>query len=226
MIDHLTFEQLCDLADNALDGVPTDSARDHLRQCDECAATYASLGELSTAAASLPRGITPPEDLWADIQREIAPSRARSSRRTWTLPVGWLAAAGIVIAVASSAATILWVRGGSYGSVACGPGRQGAECGGATPAPALPAQLASTEVRYTRDVDVLQRTLAERRDSLVPSTVETIERSLRVADSAIAEARAALAHDPSNAALAALFSSNYERKIDLLKRATELAPRT
>ena len=36
----------------------------------------------------------------------------------------------------------------------------------------------------------------------------------------------ALARDPANRALAALFASNYERKIDLLRRATELAPRT
>ena len=54
----------------------------------------------------------------------------------------------------------------------------------------------------------------------------TVEHSLRIADSAIAEARAALASDPANAALAALFNSNYERKIDVLRRATELAPRT
>ena len=68
--------------------------------------------------------------------------------------------------------------------------------------------------------------LDERRDSLAPSTVATVERSLRIADSAIAEARAALERDPSNAVLAALFTSNYERKIDVLRRATELAPRT
>ena len=96
------------------------------------------------------------------------------------------------------------------------------------PAPlqALPASLASTETSFTRSVDVLQRTLSERRDSLAPSTVETVERSLRVADSAIAEARVALARDPSNGTLVKLFASNYARKIDLLRRATELAPRT
>ena len=68
--------------------------------------------------------------------------------------------------------------------------------------------------------------LDQRRDSLAPSTVATVERSARIADSAIAEARAALEHDPSNRVLADLLVSNYERKLDLLRRATELAPRT
>ena len=90
----------------------------------------------------------------------------------------------------------------------------------------LPARLASAEQGYLRSTMALRRTLDERRDSLAPSTVATVERSLRIADSAIAEARAALERDPSNAVLAALFASNYERKIDVLRRATELAPRT
>ena len=75
-------------------------------------------------------------------------------------------------------------------------------------------------------MEALRRTLDERRDSLSASTVETVERSLRVADEAIAEAREALERDPSNGVLVRIFESNYERKIDLLRRATELAPRT
>ena len=77
-----------------------------------------------------------------------------------------------------------------------------------------------------RSVEALQRTLNERRPLLSASTIAIVERSLRVSDSAIAEARAALARDPGNSALARLFASNYERKIDLLRRATELAPHT
>jgi hypothetical protein len=97
-----------------------------------------------------------------------------------------------------------------------------------TPATAarLPAHLAVAELGYERSIDALRRTLDERRDSLAPSTVATVERSLRIADSAIAEARSALERDPSNRVLAELFASNYERKIDLLRRASELAPRT
>jgi hypothetical protein len=68
--------------------------------------------------------------------------------------------------------------------------------------------------------------LHQRRASPAPSTVVVVERSLRIADSAIAEAREALARDPANRALAEIFASNHERKIELLERASELARRT
>jgi len=51
-----------------------------------------------------------------------------------------------------------------------------------------------------------------------------VERSLATIDTAIAEARVALTSDPGNQALVEILSSNYERKVDLLQRATELAP--
>ncbi len=218
MTDHLKFDTLCDLADDALPPAAAEQARAHLATCDECAASAASLTALTTAAASLPRTAVPPDGLWADIRREIAPAARRPAARLPSMP--WLAAAALFVAVVSSGLTYVAMRSGA-------PEATAAHSEAAVPTKtALPARLASTEVRYNRDVEVLQRTLAERRDSLAPSTVVIIERSLRVADSAIAEARAALATDPSNAALAALFASNYERKIDLLKRATELTPRT
>jgi hypothetical protein len=197
-----------------------EGVRAHLSSCEECAERLASLTTLTTSAAALPRTITPPDDLWVDIRREIEPVAAvHPGGGRWSVPVGWLAAAAVIIAIASSVTTVLFMRGRTPDAVVAANAPKGSVA-------ALPARLASNEVRYTRDVDALQRTLDQRRDSLAPSTVQTIERSLRVADSAIAEARAALAHDPSNAALAQLFASNYERKIDLLKRATELTPRT
>jgi hypothetical protein len=217
MTEHLSFEQLCDFADDRLDTSSAGIAREHLATCAECAEQLTALRAVTTSAAALPKGITPPETLWADIRREIAPLDAR---RPWARSTPWLAAAGLVIAVGSSALTYMVMRGNTNASPVAQTAPPQIE------APELPARLASNEVRYRRDIDVLQRTLAERRDSLAPSTVETIERSLRVADSAIAEARAALAHDPANEALVKLFASNYERKIDLLKRAAELTPRT
>ena len=128
----------------------------------------------------------------------------------------------MVIAVGSSALTALVIRGAQTGTQSSDP----IVSSTISVPTALPARLAFTENGYTRSINALQLALAERRDSLAPSTVATVEHSLRIADSAIAEARAALARDPANAALAALFNSNYERKIDVLRRATELAPRT
>ena len=176
---------------------------------------------LDELTAALPREIAPPPDLWPAIRAELAPRSARSVR--WT--AGWrLAAAGLVVAASSSILTLLTVRArdGARDTAVVAM----AESTSTTVAPRLPAHLVVAERGYARSIDALWRTLDERRDSLAPSTVATVERSLRIADSAIAEARSALEQDPANRVLGELFVSNYERKIDLLRRATELAPRT
>ncbi|MEO8620447.1 MAG: hypothetical protein ABI625_05230 [bacterium] len=223
MTEHLTFDQLCDLEDGALDSADSAAARAHMKSCAECASRHADLAALGAASAALPREIAQPDDLWLDIRGQLTPRRAGGATRVRGWNVRHLAAAAVIIAVASSVITALVLRpntplqSASTPAAAVSPDAPGAE---------LPARLASAEHGYARSVEALQRTLDERRDSLAPSTVATVERSLRIADSAIAEARTALARDPANRALVALFASNYERKIDLLRRATELAPRT
>ena len=181
---------------------------------------------LDELTAALPREIAPPPDLWPAIRAELAPRSARTVR--WT--AGWrLAAAGLVIAASSSILTLLAVRGAkdvAPDSTAVSNADRTPPHPRTTAPPQLPAHLVVAERGYARSIDALWRTLDERRDSLAPSTVATVERSLRIADSAIAEARSALEQDPANRVLADLFVSNYERKIDLLRRATELAPRT
>jgi hypothetical protein len=221
MTEHLAFDRLNDLADNSATPEDARAARDHLAVCAVCAERLAALVTLSAETLRLPREIAPPPELWASIRAELAPRTSRSLR--WNS--GWrLAAAGLLIAASSSILTMLAIRTNDR------VGEQTAVAPVAPPsvrpATALPAHLASAEHGYARSVETLRRTLDERRDSLAPSTVATVERSLRIADSAIAEAREALARDPSNRVLVELFASNYERKIDLLRRATELAPRT
>ena len=179
------------------------------------------LDELTSA---LPREIAPPPDLWPAIRDELVP-RARTIQ--WTSR--WrLAAAALLVAGSSSILTLFAVRsrdGARAQADIAAVDRAPVPPRTAAPAP-LPAHLAVAERGYERSIEALWRTLDERRDSLAPSTVATVERSLGIADSAIAEARAALEHDPSNRVLAELLVSNYERKLDLLRRATELAPRT
>jgi len=176
---------------------------------------------LDELTAALPREVAPPPEVWSAIRAELA-ERSSHARR-WDR---WrLAAAALLIAASSSLLTIVALRSRTHArEVAIAPVASGSAI--AMGMPGLPARLASEEQGYLRSAEALRRTLDERRDSLAPSTVATVERSLRIADSAIAEARSALERDPSNAVLAALFASNYERKIDVLRRATELAPRT
>ena len=180
---------------------------------------------LNELTAMLPREIAPPPDLWPAIRSELA---SHASRTVQWHPRWRLAAAALLVAASSSVLTLFAVRGreGVPGpAVVATADRPPAHPRTAALA-RLPAHLAVAERGYERSVDALWRTLDERRDSLAPSTVATVERSLRIADSAIAEARSALEQDPSNRVLAELFVSNYERKIDVLRRATELAPRT
>ena len=229
MTDHPSFDQLCDLNDGALDASSARAVREHLVTCAECAEQFALLDTLAVATAALPKDIAPPDGLWAEVRAEIAPQSARRPYAA-ALSVRQLAAAAVLIALGSSALTVATMRRANDVRVSPVANISTTAISG-VPYPthtnvALPASLASEESGFTRSVDVLQRTLDERRDSLAPSTIATVERSLRIADSAIVEARDALAHDPSNRALAKLFASNYERKIDLLRRATELAPRT
>jgi hypothetical protein len=180
---------------------------------------------LDELTAALPRDIAPPPDLWPAIRAELAPRSARSVQ--WS--ARWrLAAAALVVAASSSILTLLAMRArdGAEGPISVATADR-APPQPRTPAPPqLPAHLVVAERGYARSMEALWRTLDERRDSLAPSTVATVERSLRIADSAIAEARSALERDPANRVLADLLVSNYERKLDLLRRATELAPRT
>lgn len=179
---------------------------------------------LDELTAQLPREIEPPADLWNDI-RAALPPRASNAPPAFAWGGRRLAAAALLIAVGSSAITVFALRERSAAPSPVASSTPLAPAGGDAPV-ALPPRLASAEHDYARSIATLARTLDERRDSLAPSTVAIVERSLQVADSAIAEARVALARDPGNRALAALFASNYERKIDLLKRAAELSPRT
>ncbi len=225
MTEHLSFEELCDVHDGVLDAGAASAAHEHLAQCGSCAEQLSSLGMLENAASALPAAIAPPDDLWTDIKAELSPTPAvgRGFGGAWN--VRQLAAAAVLIAMGSSALTVAMMRRSQ--SLPVKEATSVATTQVPLRAPVmLPASLASEESGFTRSIDVLQRTLDERRDSLAPSTVETVEHSLRIADAAIAEARDALARDPANRALAKLFASNYERKIDLMRRATELAPRT
>jgi hypothetical protein len=215
MTNHLPFDRLCDLADDLLSADVALAAREHLGQCGDCAERFSALTSLTTSAAALPKRIAAPADLWADIHRDISASVPSGNQRNMRRWIPQLAAAGALIAALSSLVTYGVMRDKPPVSAALHPASA-----------ALPASLASAERGYEKSVEDLQRALDDRRDSLAPSTVATVEQSLRIADSAIAEARSALARDPGNAALVKLLASNYERKIDLLKRAAELEPRT
>ena len=87
--------------------------------------------------------------------------------------------------------------------------------------PGMEVQNAA-EQQYVATVADLQKALDERRSTLDPETVKTIEANLKIIDLATTQARKALAADPANPYLKEVVS-NQTKKVELLKNATVYA---
>jgi predicted anti-sigma-YlaC factor YlaD len=211
---HLDAETLSAYADAELNAVVAGRVERHLSECDVCRATLRKVRELVTAAQALPRDIAPPSDVWSALRERIArePVAARAQPRWWHN--GWLAMAAAVVLVAGTA--ILTTGPGNKAKATKIIAMREAST------PVAPVLLA-VDRNYSPTLVELRETLDAQRTTLAPATVRTVERALAVIDSAIAEARSALASDPANQALVDILSAHYERKVDLLQRATELS---
>jgi RES domain-containing protein len=77
--------------------------------------------------------------------------------------------------------------------------------------------------QYDAAIAELEQALAARRSSLDTSTVRVVEQNLAVIDRAIAEARRALAADPTDPYLHDHLASTMRRKMDLLRHVTAAA---
>ncbi len=77
--------------------------------------------------------------------------------------------------------------------------------------------------RYDAAIAELQSALDQRRSTLDSSTVRVVEQNLAIIDKAIADARTALATDPSSQYLNTYLASTMRRKVDFLRRVNSLA---
>ena len=216
---HLSFDQLSALADGAVPADDLPPIERHLAGCASCRAELARLRALIAQAAALPASFDPPADAWQGIRDRLRPqsrtvARGRAIRpREWV----WRAAAAILLVAGSSTLTMLVLRSRSSDQMTTAQ---------LSVPPVAPAAVRAVDQSYAGVVDELTLTLRAQRNALAPETIATVERALRVIDEAIAEARAALAADPSNSALLDVLSANYEQKVQLLRRASELPART
>jgi hypothetical protein len=80
--------------------------------------------------------------------------------------------------------------------------------------------VADSVKSYEDEARVLLNRLEVQRAMLRPDAAASIDRDLKVIDSAIAELQEAIRNDPRNAALRHLLAASYRQKIDLLKRAS------
>ncbi|HEY2374623.1 MAG TPA: zf-HC2 domain-containing protein [Gemmatimonadaceae bacterium] len=207
---HLDIDQLGDFLDGLLLPEQRQVAEDHLAICTTCTERRDRLESLISASRALPDEIDPPIDLWTDVHERIQPMSARWRQR-WIL-----AAAAIVLVAASSAVTAILVRR----PIIVRP----VAVSTTIASNQLPASARSVDADYAAAIHDLNETLDENRAKLDPSTVAKVEASLHVIDGAIDEARRALAADPANLTLLDLLAANYERKLELLRRANALLP--
>src|SRR5205823_6209238 len=96
----------------------------HIAACEICGAEAESLKRILARAAELPKSIDPPAQAWSSIRTAILREEAAgiAHNKANTLPF-WrrrliLAAAGVVVAVLSSAGTALYMTSRSSGATA------------------------------------------------------------------------------------------------------------
>ena len=199
---HVDSDRLQDYVDDHLDADARALVERHITQCERCATEVASVASLISDLAALQPGVAPNRELLPGIHARID---ARSTR--WSVMVR--AAAAIALVASSSAVTALVMRT-----------RQSTETMTTSLSHAEAAAFVRAHQDYARAAEELELLLREQRAELPPGTVEMLEHSLAVIDAALTEAQQALAVDPGNPMLSEMLLAGYEKKVDVLRRAT------
>jgi anti-sigma factor RsiW len=218
MIDHLTTERVSDYVDGLLERSEAADVERHVGVCPACARELSRMRALLAAASALPRAIEPPAAAWAGVRasietRKVATLPGAGARHPRRLTPRWLVAASVLV-VLSGAAAIAVIRSANH------PSQPATSVLVSTRTAAVVAMM--IDRHYMPALNQLAAALSDtggRSRKAIPA----VTRSLVLVDSAIAETRAALIRDPGNRDIADLLAANYEKKLDLLKRASELA---
>lgn len=214
----------------------------HRADCAECQALWTELEAIAAEARQLPT-LTPSRDLWSGIEARIttagaagvataAPRRDSGLRRITRSQTFRLAmAASLLVAVTSGVTWRLATSDATRPAAVAVGDASGTDAmalpdaNGAVSAESAEMYLASFTASVTqmdREIATLQTIVAERRSELDPRTVEVLETNLKLIDTAIAEARAALEADPASQFLAKQFTRAYTSKLTLLRGAAQL----
>ena len=147
------------------------------------------------------------------------PVRAGSVRR-FSLSVGQLASAAVLVALVS-AATVFYAMGGDGGAARLADTDAQSSEGATRPVMAgAAARAVAVEMeQYGEMIGQLEQVLADGHDLLAPETLATIEQSLRTVEEAIAEVESALAEDPNSDLLRRLLTTHQRTKLGVLQRA-------
>lgn len=88
------------------------------------------------------------------------------------------------------------------------------------------SEQAHSDLVYGREIDMLQKIVAQRKARLDSSTVSIIERNLQIIDAAIQQSREALARDPASRLLGEQLTHVLDKKVELLRVAAMLPAST
>lgn len=212
--EHIDLESLSAFADGDLGAVHALRVERHVAECGQCRVALERVRALVKTAASLPREVAAPPGAWTVIRDRLPVPGSQSlvPGRWWHN--GWLASAAALVLIVGTASLMILLQPSSKAKAA--------KLASTNRAP-VPVSLAAVERSYEPTLSELRRTLDSQRGALAPSTVRTLEHSMALIDTAIAEARSALQADPASDALVDLLSSSYQRKVEFLKRATALS---
>ena len=234
-------DKLSDYLDDELSDGERRAVGAHVAECARCARTLEELQRVAAAAASL-APVRPQADLWSGISSRIGSASwtgrtgfAGRAPRRFSFSVTEIAAASLLLAALS---------GGTVATLMMRTGRPGAARDGSANAavapdpvrPGPPGLLARMEqadrsgpvavgfadAPYDAAVADLEQVMENGRSRIDGATFSVVEQNLSFIDRAIAEARSALAADPSNSYLSGHLMEARRRKLALLRRAAAL----
>ena len=201
----------------------------HLAGCPACEATLDELRRVVARAQAL-EDQPPATDLWPAIAEQIGLSSgahrvvslaAHRARRRVSLTVAQLAAAAAVLLLLGSGGAYLALHRATHDAGQVAQRQTSTE-----PPSTAVGWVEKTRANYDSAVAELQGALEQGRSSgrLDSATVRVLTQSLVTIDSAIVQARRALAADPGSAYLNQHLADTMRRKLELLRRASALAP--
>lgn len=210
-------DQLSDYLDHELPAGARTALEAHLEGCADCRGVLRDL-ELLVQAAPAYAGTEPAPEVWGRVVSGIDATRTvafpvRPERR---FSIGQMIAAAAVVAILAA--------GGMWSVMR--PGTSGTDLASEAPdgVPTLvPVASLLDDPEYDAAVRELEASLEAGREVLDSATVRIIDDNLKVIDAAIAEARAAIAADPSNAYLGSRVKLHMQRKMVLLRQAVRAA---
>lgn len=239
----VTDASLLDYFEGELDAAASARLEEHAARCLPCGALLRDVNGIRTSAASL-SDLAPSHDLWKGIESRIQPRVVSigAARLGFRMSYRWLAAAAALLVVSTSGVTYLatsrTVAEQTAGFPVATPAQVAASSTGDPPAQigaSSAGTLASSdretaigiaELPYDGEIRRLQSALVERSTQLDSATVRVVEENLRLIDTAVRQARAALARDPASGFLSGQLNNALEKKIELLRTAAMLSSTT